>query len=108
MSAAARGRRWPDRRSRAGACPTAARTLRAGSRRGRSPAVRAPLGGQTPRSLPVHRQIDDEPGARLTVGAVLDPHPSAMEADVFGHQRQTETHTFARTATTGGAAAREP
>ena len=36
------------------------------------------------------RQLDHEPGARLAVGAILDPDPSAVQAHVLVDERQAE------------------
>ena len=46
------------------------------------------LGGSTP--VRIDGQLDDEPGALCAVGAVLDPHPSAVQVHVLGDEGQTE------------------
>ena len=85
-------RRPPAAQATATAVSGSASPRRLGRRRARR------LGGE---------QLDHEAGAGLAVGAVLDPDPAAVHADVLVDERQPEAGALAAAAPAGGDAAGE-
>ena len=66
------------------------------------------VGGSASRARPpAAGQLDHEAGARLAVGAVLDPDPPAVHADVLVDEGQPEPGALAAAAPAGGDAAGE-